>query len=98
MEKRAPQNWCFFHPFCDVYWYPFVQCCLEPVIFFYHIDVYQGKNIENIDIHLLLHNLPATHKAVDNAIIKGVIANDPHVSIHIYMNILYADPQLFALT
>ena len=66
--------------------------------FIYHIDVYQGKNIENIDIHLLLHNLPATHKAVDNAIIKGVIANDPHVSIHIYMKILYADPQLFALT
>ena len=31
MEKRAPQNGCFFHTFCDVYWYPCVQCGLEPV-------------------------------------------------------------------
>ena len=31
MEERAPQNGCFFHPFCCVYYYPCVQCRMEPI-------------------------------------------------------------------
>ena len=31
MEERAPQNGFFFHLFCEIYYYPCVQCCLEPV-------------------------------------------------------------------
>ena len=31
METCEPQNWCFFHQFCEVYQYPFVKCRLEPV-------------------------------------------------------------------
>ena len=29
MENRASKNGWFFHPFCDDYEYPCVQCCLE---------------------------------------------------------------------
>ena len=59
--------------------------------------MYQGKNTENIDIHPPLHNLPNTQKSIANAIINSGISNDPLVSRHIYIDNLYAAPQLFSL-
>ena len=65
--------------------------------FIYHIDMYHGKNTENIDIHPSLHNLPTTQKAFENAIIKSVIENDPRGYRHIYVNNRYASLQQFPI-
>ena len=65
--------------------------------FIYHLDVYQGKNKANIDIHKSVRKLPTTQKAVANAILKSGIANDPDGSRHIFMDNRYAAPQLLAL-
>ena len=46
----------------------------------FHLDVYQGSNKANIDIHPTLHKLPTTQKAVANAILKSRIDNDPNGS------------------
>ena len=50
--------------------------------FVYHLDIYQGKNKANIDIHPSVRNLPTTQKAVSNAIIKIGISNDVDSSRH----------------
>ena len=63
----------------------------------HHIDVYQGNNTENIDIHPSLRNLPTTQKSIANAIIKSVIANYPHGYRHIFLDNRYSAPQLFTL-
>ena len=65
--------------------------------FIYHLDVYQGKNRNNIDVHEEAKKLPTTQKAVANAILKSEIANDPHGSRHLYMDNRYTAPQLLAL-
>ena len=65
--------------------------------FIYHLDVYQGKNKANIDIHHSIRNIPTTEKAVANAILKSGICNDPNGYRHIFMDNRYAAPQLFAL-
>ena len=65
--------------------------------FIYHLDVYQGKNQQNVDIDSSVRKLPTTQKAVANAIIRSNIANDPHGCRHIFMDNRYAAPQLFAL-
>ena len=36
-----------------------------------HLDVYQGKNKNNIDIHVHAQVLPTTQKAVANALLKS---------------------------
>ena len=65
--------------------------------FIYHLDVYQGKNRNNIDVHDDAKKLPTTQKAVANAILKSNIANDPHGSRHLFMDNRYCAPQLLAL-
>lgn len=65
--------------------------------FIYHLDVYQGKNINNIDVHEQAAKLPTTQKAVANAILKSEINNDPNGSRHIFMDNRYTAPQLLAL-
>ena len=45
--------------------------------------MYQVNNIENIEIHPSLKNLPNTHKYVANDIINSGIENDTHRSRHI---------------
>ena len=65
--------------------------------FIYHLDVYQGKNVANIDIHKDARNLPTTQKAVANAILKSNIDNDTDGVRYIFMDNRYAAPQLFAL-
>ena len=65
--------------------------------FIYHIDMYQGNNAANIDIHPSLQILHATHKTVSNTTINSVITNDPYGSWHIYMGSQYDSPQLFTL-
>ena len=63
----------------------------------YHIDVCQGKNTSNTDIHISLNNLPTTQKDVANDIIKSGIENYPHGYRHIYMGNQYDSIQLCAL-
>ena len=54
--------------------------------FIYHLDIYQGKNSNNIDVHKDARKLPTTQKAVANAILKSEIANDPNGSRHLLMD------------
>ena len=65
--------------------------------FIYHLDVYQGKNVANIDIHPSVRRLPTTQKAVANAILKSKINNDKDGCRYLFMDNRYAAPQLFAL-
>ena len=37
--------------------------------FIYHLDVYQGKNKSNVDVHHEARRLPTTQKVVANAIL-----------------------------
>ena len=65
--------------------------------FIYHLDVYQGKNKANIDIHPSVRHLPTTQKAVANAILKSQIGNDVDGCRYLFMDNRYAAPQLLAL-
>jgi len=65
--------------------------------FIYHLDVYQGKNINNIDVHEQAAKLPTRQKAVANATLKSEINNDPNGSRHICMDNRYTAPQLLVL-
>ena len=65
--------------------------------FIYHLDVYQGANQANIDIHPNIKHLPTTQKAVANAILKSGIDNDKDGCRYLFMDNRYAAPQLFAL-
>ena len=65
--------------------------------FIYHLDVYQGKNLANIDIDPLVRHLPTTQKAVANAILKSQINNDKDGCRYIMMDNRYAAPQLLAI-
>ena len=65
--------------------------------FIYHLDVYQGKNKANVDIHPSVRSLPTTQKAVANSILKSGINNDKDGCRYLYMDNRYAAPQLFAL-
>ena len=65
--------------------------------FIYHLDVYQGKNKANIDIHPSVRQLPTTQKAVANAILKSQIDNDKDGCRYLFMDNRYAAPQLLAL-
>ena len=65
--------------------------------FIYHLDVYQGKNKANIDIHPIVRHLPTTQKAVANSILKSGIDNDEYGCRYLFMDNRYAAPQLFAL-
>ena len=61
------------------------------------LDVYQGKNKANIDIHPSVKHLPTTQKAVANAILKSQIDNDKDGCRYLFMDNRYAAPQLLAL-
>jgi hypothetical protein len=65
--------------------------------FFYHLDVYQGKNSTNVFIAEEAHNLPTTQKAVVNAIVLSGIANEPDGMREMYMDNRYSAPTLFVL-
>ena len=65
--------------------------------FIYHLDVYQGRNTSNIDIHPYATCLPTTQKAVANAILKSGIDNDTNGCRYLMMDNRYTPPQLFAL-
>ena len=61
------------------------------------MNVYQGKNKANIDIHPSVQQLPTTQKAVANAILKSQIDNDKDGCRYLFMDNRYAAPQLLAL-
>ena len=65
--------------------------------FIYHLDVYQGKNKANIDVHPTVKHLPTTQKAVANSILKAGIDNDTNGCRYLFMDNRYAAPQPLAL-
>ena len=65
--------------------------------FIRHIDVYQGKNASNIDIHPQAQNLPTTMKAVVNACYQTQMANDPNGARTLYADNRYSCPELLAI-
>jgi hypothetical protein len=61
----------------------------------YHVDVYQGKNPCNIDIHPSISSLPTTQKAVVNACIgMGLHQKTTDGARHISMDNRYQCPEL----
>jgi len=54
--------------------------------FIYHIEVYQGKNAENIGIPEEIQDIPTTQKAVMNAVISSGIGKDTSVSCRLCMD------------
>ena len=53
--------------------------------FIFHINLYQGNNISNIDIYLSLNKLLTTQKVVTNAIVCSGVANYPCGPMHFLM-------------
>jgi len=81
----------------EKYWADFFILADARDYFIYHLDVYQGKNKVNIDIHHTVKHLPTTQKAVANSILKARIDNDRDGCRHMFMENRYAAPQLFVL-
>ncbi len=65
--------------------------------FIIHIDVYQGKNSENVFIPRDIWDLPTTQKAVVNSIIATNLGNDPNGYRELYMDNRYSAPELFVM-
>ena len=42
-----------------------------------YLDIYQGKNGDNVGIHPSIKDLPTTQKALANALIYAMVSNDP---------------------
>ena len=53
--------------------------------FICHIDVYEGNNTENIEIHPSPHKIPTRKKYVSNYRIKSVIEHNSCGYRHLYM-------------
>ena len=76
----------------------FVLCNNTPGCYFIvHLDVYQGKNAQNIGIPEEIQNLPTTQKAVVNAVIQSGIANDTDGLRSLFTDNRYSSPPLFVL-
>ena len=65
--------------------------------FIVDLDVYQGKNAENIGIAKEIEKLPTTQKAVVNAVINSKIANDPKGMRKIFMDNRYTAALLLVM-
>ena len=62
--------------------------------FISHIDVYQGKNAGNINIHESVKHLPTTQKAMANALIAAMVTNDPNVYRAVFSDNRYSSFEL----
>ena len=60
------------------YWVDFFILADARDYFIYQLDVYQGKNKSNINIHPSVKHLPTTQKAVTNLILKSGNDNDEY--------------------
>ena len=65
--------------------------------FIVHLDVYQGKNAENINIPEAIQKMPTTQKAVVNSVIQSGIGLDPDGKRRIFMDNRYTCAQLLVL-
>ena len=65
--------------------------------FVQNIDMYQGKNIVNIDIHNLAKQLPTTIKAVINSFLDSNIENDLYGARKLFLDNSYYFPYLFEI-
>ena len=76
----------------------FVLANNSPGIYFIvHLDVYQGKNAENINIPEPIQTLPTTQKAVVNSVIQSGIGMDPDGKRRMFMDNRYTCAQLLVL-
>ena len=65
--------------------------------FVIHIDVYQGRNDAEVEIHDSARGLPTTQKAVINAITVTDMSNDPEGYRHLLLDNRYQCPELALL-
>ena len=65
--------------------------------FVWHLDVYQGNNAGNIDIHHRAKQLPTTMKAVNNSALAANIANDYCGTRKLFFDKRYAFTELFVV-
>ena len=65
--------------------------------FIYHLDVYQGKNDAEVEIHNDAKGLPTTQKAVINAICSSGLSNDPEGYRELFADNRYMCPELAVL-
>ena len=76
----------------------FVLCNNTPGAYFIiHIDVYQGRNTENIRIPPEIHKMPTTQKAVVNVVIQSKISHDPDGMRKLFMDNWYAAALLLVM-
>ena len=62
-----------------------------------HIDIYQGNNSVNIDIHARATNLSTAIKVVVNGIITAGVVNDPNGARELFLDNRHACPELLSI-
>ena len=67
------------------------------IYFIFHIDVYQIKNISNIDFDICLYKFPTNQKGVANSIVHSGIFNYSYGSSHLFIYNRYSAPRFFSL-
>jgi Transposase IS4 len=74
----------------------FILACSRSY-FIHHLDVYQGKNAANINIHRAVRSMPTTQKAVLNAVLQTNMHQEVEGARHISLDNRYQCPQLALL-
>ena len=71
--------------------------CDSQNYFLHHVDVYQGKNASEVNIHKDVHGVPTTQKVVLNAVLQTKMHECVDGARHITMDNRYQCPQLAGL-
>ena len=64
----------------------------------YHLDIYQGKSLVNINIDLFICHISITENVIIYTTLKSQIINDKDGCRYLMINDKYVMPQLLALT
>ena len=62
-----------------------------------NLNVYQGNNQKNVDVHPRVRGLTTTQRYVANSILKTQIENDPIICRYLFLHRRYASPQLLEI-
>lgn len=54
-----------------------------------HLDIYQGKNGADVDIHISVKGIPTTQKVLANSLIAAMVSNDPMGYMTVYYDNRY---------
>ena len=71
----------------------FVMSCAKNFVI-HHLDIYQGKNSANVNIHEDIHSMKTSQKAVLNAVIQCNLQHSTNGSRHIALDNRYQCPEL----